>query len=90
MVMQLRTCIGCGEKKTKSEMIRVGAVGGGVAITGPGKHPGRGAYVCPSADCLRKARKKGSLSRKLRMNVTERLYEELELLIEDKQRVSIG
>jgi hypothetical protein len=71
-------------------MIRVGAVGGGVAITGPGKHSGRGAYVCPSADCLRKARTKGSLSRKLRMNVTERLYEELELQIEDKQKVSIG
>ena len=56
----LRRCNGCGESKPKKELVRVVRAGDGtVSLDLTGKKPGRGAYVCPSAACLAKARKAG-------------------------------
>ncbi|MGG6237567.1 YlxR family protein [Nodosilinea sp. AN01ver1] len=38
---------------------------------------GRSAYLCPQADCLRQAQKKGRLGRALKTNVPEDLYQTL-------------
>ena len=90
MKTTIRSCAGCGARRQKSEMIRVGAAEGIVAVSARGKVPGRGAYVCPDLECLRKAKKSGSMSRRLRTNVPDALYEELEFLIRDDQKVTIG
>ncbi len=37
--------------------------GGEVSLDFKGKKPGRGAYVCPDAECLRRARKSRALER---------------------------
>ena len=42
-----------------------------------GRAPGRGAYVCRSEECLKKALKGSRPSRALRVNVPEALLEEL-------------
>ena len=52
----LRQCIGCGEMKNKKEMIRViKTPEGEIMIDATGRKNGRGAYICPSSDCLKKA-----------------------------------
>lgn len=54
----LRHCTGCGEEKPKKELVRVvRSPSGEVSLDLTGKKPGRGAYICPRAACLAKARK---------------------------------
>ncbi|MGB3138941.1 MAG: YlxR family protein [Nodosilinea sp.] len=43
---------------------------------------GRSAYLCPTADCLRQAQKKGKLKRALRTSVPEEIYCLLEQRLE--------
>lgn len=91
MKTPVRTCAGCGAKRAKSEMIRVGAgADGELAITGAGKQVGRGAYLCPEGVCLMKVKKGGGIARVLRRKVPERLYTELEIEIKSRRKVSVG
>ena len=54
----MRMCAGCGEHKPKKELVRVvKSPEGEISLDTTGRKPGRGAYVCRSADCLRLARK---------------------------------
>ena len=51
-----RQCIGCGEMKGKKEMIRViKTAEGEILLDATGRKNGRGAYLCPSEECLKKA-----------------------------------
>ena len=51
-------CLGCNEMKPKKELIRVvRSPEGEISLDTTGKKSGRGAYVCPNAECLRLARK---------------------------------
>src|SRR5512136_1661850 len=51
MKAPIRTCAGCGARRPKGEMIRVGAgQSGEVVVAGKGKSSGRGAYLCPDFD----------------------------------------
>ena len=53
--MPLRQCIGCGEMKSKKEMIRVlKTADDTIEIDATGRRNGRGAYLCPSMDCWKK------------------------------------
>lgn len=62
----IRQCLGCREAKPKKELVRVvRAPDGGVSIDLKGKAPGRGAYVCPNAQCLKKALKSNAIARSL-------------------------
>mgnify|MGYP000394084265 CR=1 FL=1 len=62
----LRQCVGCREMKPKKEPIRVvKSPEGEVSLDFTGKQPGRRAYVCPAAACLRRARKPRALERAL-------------------------
>ena len=65
----LRKCIGCQEMKNKKELIRVVRNDAGeISLDPTGKKPGRGAYVCPNAECLNKA---------------QSVYEELKMQLEN-------
>ena len=49
----LRMCVGCGEMKDKRELTRVvKSKEGEISLDLTGKKAGRGAYVCPSLECL--------------------------------------
>ena len=79
----LRQCIGCREQKAKSELIRVvRSPEGEVSLDFRGKAPGRGAYLCRDAACLKKAIKSRALERALSVPVPEdvraRLEQEME------------
>ena len=74
-----RLCIGCGEMKNKKEMIRVLKTDeDGIVIDETGRKNGRGAYICPSMDCFRKAVKGKGLERSLKMAIPKEVYETLE------------
>ena len=74
-----RQCMGCRERKAKKEMIRVvRGTDGTVSLDFSGKLNGRGAYICPQPDCLRKARKAKSLDRSLEVPIPEEVYDRLE------------
>lgn len=72
----LRRCSGCGTSKPKKELVRVvRAPDGTVSLDLKGKKPGRGAYVCPSAACLLKARKARRFERALEVEIPEEVYD---------------
>ncbi len=77
-----RQCVGCRAKKPKSELIRIVRPSDSetAELDRTGKKAGRGAYICPSADCLKKAKKK--LSAALGCSITDEVYERLEKEIE--------
>ena len=75
----MRRCTGCGMRKPKSELIRiVRTPDGKAAADRTGKMNGRGAYLCDDLSCLRKARKKNSLNRALKIPVPDEILDELE------------
>lgn len=75
----LRKCTGCGEMKPKKELIRVlKTPEGEVVLDKTGKKNGRGAYLCNSMDCMKKARKSKGLERSLQIAIPEAVYEFLE------------
>ena len=73
-----RQCMGCRERKAKREMIRiVRSTDGTVCLDFGGKMNGRGAYVCPDPECLRKAQRAKALERSLEVPIPEEVYERL-------------
>ena len=75
----MRQCIGCGEMKSKKEMMRVlKTAEGTITLDMTGKKNGRGAYLCISGECLEKARKNRGLERSFRMSIPTQFYENLE------------
>ena len=78
-----RQCMGCRERKPKRDMIRfVRATDGQVRLDFGGKMNGRGAYICPDPECLKKVRKSKALDRSLEVPIPEEVYERLEKEIE--------
>ena len=74
----MRQCIGCGEMKAKKEMIRViKTTEGVITLDVTGRKNGRGAYVCPNSDCLKKAVKNKGLERSFKMPIPKDVYEML-------------
>ena len=74
----LRQCIGCGEMKSKKEMLRViKTPEDAIMIDATGRKNGRGAYICQNVDCFRKAIKNKGLERSLKMGIPEEVYEQL-------------
>ena len=73
-----RQCMGCRERKSKREMIRVvRSTDGTVHLDFGGKAPGRGAYLCPNPECLKKAMKANSLGRALEIEIPQSVYDAL-------------
>jgi predicted RNA-binding protein YlxR (DUF448 family) len=74
----LRKCTGCGEMKSKKEMLRVLLdPDGQVLIDDTGKKNGRGAYLCKKLSCLEKSIKTRGLERSLKTTLPEGLLEKL-------------
>ena len=61
----------------------VRAPAGEISIDLVGKKPGRGAYLCPSLDCLAKARKKKALERCFEQPVPAEVYDALAAQLAD-------
>lgn len=79
-----RRCVGCGEKKQKRDLIRIVRLPDGetVELDTTGKKSGRGAYICPSKSCLKKARKR--LESNLGCAISDEILSKLENEIENK------
>jgi predicted RNA-binding protein YlxR (DUF448 family) len=75
----MRQCLGCREMKPKKELIRaVRSPEGVVSLDFKGRNPGRGAYVCKNADCLKKAIRSRALERALETAVPEEVIAALQ------------
>ena len=75
----MRQCLGCREMKPKGELIRVvRCTDGEVRLDFGGKMNGRGAYICPDSECLKKVRKSRALDRSLEVPIPEEVYDRLE------------
>lgn len=74
-----RQCVGCREMKDKKELIRVvKSPQGEIGLDFGGRKPGRGAYVCRDAACLKKARKSRALERAFETQIAPEVYDALE------------
>ena len=83
----LRQCIGCGEMKSKKEMVRVIKTAvGEILLDATGRKNGRGAYLCPSMECFKKAVKGRGLERSFKMAIPREVYETLEKEMEEIDR----
>ena len=81
-----RQCMGCRERKNKRELIRVvRQPDGQVSLDFGGKMNGRGAYICPNPECLKKAIRAKSLDRSLDVTIPEEVYARLEKEMEGVQ-----
>ena len=73
-----RTCIGCGNTKPKNELIRIVRDNeNNVFVDLTGKKNGRGAYICQSEDCLKKAIKSNRLAKMFEIDINQKIYEDL-------------
>ena len=74
-----RLCMGCRERKAKRELIRVVRTPeGAVTLDFGGKMNGRGAYLCPNPECLKKAIRAKALDRSLEVEIPEEVYGRLQ------------
>ena len=81
----MRQCTGCREMKPKRELIRVvKSPEGEIAIDFKGKNPGRGAYVCPRSECLKKVIKAKALERAFGLKIPDEVYEALSRQMEEE------
>lgn len=84
----MRQCVGCRERKNKSELIRIVKTPEGEIMTDlTGKKNGRGMYICRNAGCLGLAKKKRifeqSFGSAFSNDIYDNLKKELALLVEE-------
>jgi len=83
----MRMCVGCREMKPKQELLRVvKPPEGECMIDFRGKASGRGAYVCPDTQCLKKAQKARALERALEATISPEVFDKLAAAIEEGVR----
>ena len=75
----MRKCVGCQEIMEKKAIFRgVWTAVGNIFLDDTVNKHGRGAYICKSLECFKKATKTKALERSLGVSVSEQVYEELE------------
>ncbi|MBS5660339.1 MAG: YlxR family protein [Clostridiales bacterium] len=75
----MRMCNGCGEMKSKKELVRVvKSKEGEISLDLTGKKAGRGAYICSNLECLQKARKARRLEKAFSARIPDEIYDEME------------
>lgn len=80
----MRQCVGCGEMKSKKDMMRVlRSEDGAILLDMTGRKNGRGAYLCMNKECLVKAGKNRGLERSLKVSIPQEIYENLEKEFEE-------
>lgn len=81
----MRKCVGCGELKTKKELIRIVALPTGeIEVDRTGKKSGRGVYICDDPACFKKAFSSHGLERSLKRPVSQEVYTALEASLTDE------
>lgn len=79
----MRQCLGCNQHKEKREMIRVVRdPEGNISLDFTGKKSGRGAYICPSLQCLKKARKARRIESALECSIPDEVFAQMEASFE--------
>ena len=74
-----RRCVGCGEHLPKNTLIRVlRTPEGEIVLDLVGKRSGRGAYICRSLSCFKKAQKSRRLESSLECKIPEEVYARME------------
>ena len=74
-----RQCVGCRTMKDKKALVRiVKTPEGEICVDATGKKSGRGAYICPDAQCLQKARKSRALERAFETAIPAEVYDAME------------
>ena len=85
----MRQCLGCREMKPKRELIRVvKSPQDEISLDFKGKKPGRGAYVCHSAECLKRAEKTKALSRAFGLQIPQEIMDELHKQMEETSTIN--
>jgi predicted RNA-binding protein YlxR (DUF448 family) len=75
----LRKCTGCGEMKPKKELVRVVKTPeSDIVLDLTGRVNGRGAYICHSAECLKKARKSRRIEKSFQCAIPDEVYDLME------------
>ena len=75
----MRKCVGCGEMKPKKELMRIlRTESGDFVVDAEGKKNGRGAYICRSVECFRKAVRSRGLERSFKQEIPQDVYDRLE------------
>ena len=79
-----RTCMGCNSKKDKKDLIKIVKNNKNeISINKTGKQDGRGAYICPDVQCLKKARKARRFERSLSCEIGADIYDLMEKQLEN-------
>ena len=74
-----RRCVGCGEHFPKNTLIRIlRTPEGEIVMDAIGKRSGRGAYVCKSVSCFKKAATAKRLESSLECKIPDEVYTKLE------------
>lgn len=80
----MRMCLGCNEMKPKRELIRVVKTPeDDVLLDLTGKKSGRGAYICKSVECMKKARKSRRFEKAFSMQIDDEVYRRMEEQLEE-------
>lgn len=75
----MRMCAGCGEMKPKKELVRVvKSPEQEIFLDLTGRKPGRGAYVCKNADCLKAARKARRFEKAFSCKIPDEVFDRME------------
>lgn len=83
----MRMCLGCSEMKPKKELIRVvKSPEGDISLDTTGKKSGRGAYICPDSECLRKARKAGRFEKSFSCRISEEVFDSMERELNERNK----
>lgn len=81
----LRKCTGCNEMKPKKELVRVvRSPEGEISLDLTGKAPGRGAYVCRNAECLKIARKARRFEKAFSCAIPDEVFDRMEGELENE------
>ena len=82
----LRMCMGCGEMKPKKELVRVVKTPDDeVLMDLTGRVNGRGAYICPNAQCLKIARKSKRIEKSFQMQIPDAVYDKMEEELKNRE-----
>ena len=83
----MRKCVGCGEMKPKKELMRIlRTEENEFCVDTTGKKNGRGAYLCHSAECFRKAVKNKGLERSFKQSIPPEVYDRLEKEMDEVEK----
>lgn len=73
-----RMCISCKEMKDKKQLIRiVKNPEGEISLDFTGKKNGRGAYICPSEDCVKKCVKSRLINKAFKCEIDRQVYDKI-------------